>query len=256
VLGRRGGVDVLLPHPKVSLVHARLEREGTTYSLIDEGSRHGTTLNGVRLRPFARAPVKAGDRIGIADFVIEIGVYLTELDGPGDNSRLIARRMVRDVLERLGPDEAQPRLEAPEGGAALLLPDLGRTYILGHAADGTLALDAIDMWREHVALLRDEGGVTLRPLGPVTSLRVDGARIDAPVLLHDGNELRLGDRGLRYVDPSEAYLRRLEAQPEPIVAASAPAARRTPRRAEIALVLIGIAAIALGGAGLVWVARW
>ena len=258
-LGRRGGVDILLPHPKVSLVHARFERSGTSYVIVDEGSRHGTTLNGVRLRPAARAAVKEGDRIGIAGYHIDVGVYLTELDGPGDNARLVARRMVRDVLERLGPREAQPRLDpvAPTGfvaGPSLPLPDLGRTYILGHAPDGGLALDAIDMWREHVALERDELGVTLRPLGPSTGLRVDGARVAAPRLLRDGARIVLGDATLRFVDPAESYLRRLEATPESV--ASAPAARPPAKRREWMLVAGGIIAVVLGVLGLVWVARW
>lgn len=256
-LGRRGGVDVLLPHPKVSLVHARLERSGTSYVVVDEGSRHGTTLNGARLRPAARAALKEGDRIGIAGYVIDIGVYLTELDGPGDNSRLIARRMVRDVLERLGPREAQPRLEPVAGGgtASLHLPDLGRTYILGQAPDGGLALDAIDMWREHVAIERNELGVTLRPLGPAIGLRVDGVRVESPTLLRDGAQVVLGDVALRFVDPAESYLRRLEAAPDSSLA-STPAARRPAQRREWLLVAIGLVAVVLGALGLAWVARW
>ena len=164
--------------------------------------------------------------------------------------------MVRDVLERLGPREAQPRLE-PVGtvGLSLPLPDLGRTYILGHAPDGGLALDAIDMWREHVALERDELGVTLRPLGPAVGLRVDGTRVEAPTLLRDGAQVTLGDATLRFVDPAESYLRRLEATPDSSVA-STPAAARPAKRREWALVAVGIAAVLIGALGLVWVARW
>jgi pSer/pThr/pTyr-binding forkhead associated (FHA) protein len=254
VLGRRGGVDVLLPHPKVSLAHARIERRGTEYSIVDEGSTHGTTLNGVRLRAGTRAALRRGDRIGIADFVVEVAVSLTELDGPGDNSRLIARRMVRDVLERLGPREAQPRIE-PERGAPLYLADLGRSYILGLGGDGNLALDTVDMWREHVALERDDTGVTLRPLGPSASLQVDGIAPAAPTPLHDGASLTLGEHRARFFDPAEAYLRRLEVGPDPVTTAPASApARRV--RSEWLLIVAGVIAVALGGAGLVWVLRW
>jgi pSer/pThr/pTyr-binding forkhead associated (FHA) protein len=254
VLGRRGGVDVLLPHPKVSLAHARIERRGTDYFIIDEGSTHGTTLNGVRLRAGTRAALRRGDRIGIADFVVEFAVTLTELDGPGDNSRLIARRMVRDVLERLGPREAQPRIE-PERGAPLYLADLGRSYILGFGGDGNLALDTVDMWREHVALERDDTGVTLRPLGPSASLRVQGLTPEAPTPLHDGATLTLGEQHARFFDPAEAYLRRLEVGPDPVTAA--PIATRTRRaRSEWLLIAAGVLAVVLGGAGLLWVIRW
>ncbi len=257
VLGRRGGVDVLLPHPKVSLVHARLERSGTAYYLVDEGSRYGTTLNEQRLRPGSRTAVKEGDRIGIADFVITIGVYLTELDGPGDNSRLIARRMVRDVLERLGPGETQPHLQPVGDGPSLFLPDVGRNYILGFSTDGGLALDSVDMWREHVALERDEAGVTLRLLGPGAGLRVNGARVTSPQALRDGTEISLGEHTLTFVDPAEAYLRRLEATPEPVpsVGLSTLPAQRGPTT-ELVLLVAGAAAVIAGGIGLWWVLAW
>ncbi len=184
------------------------------------------------------------DKIRIADFVIEVAVSLTELDGPGDNSRLIARRMVRDVLERLGPREAQPRIE-PERGAPLYLADLGRSYILGFGGDGHLALDTVDMWREHVALERDDTGVTLRPLGPSASLRVQGVAPEAPTALHDGATLTLGEQHARFFDPAEAYLRRLEVGPDPVTTAP-PFARTRRIRAEWLLIAAGLLAVALG----------
>src|SRR5688572_30105194 len=145
--------------------------------------------------------------------------------------------MVRDVLERLGPREAQPRLEPVGAGPPLHLPDLGRTYILGFAADGALALDAIDMWREHVALEREEGGVVLRPLGATTTVRVAGARPEGPTPLRDGIELVIGERVARFYDPAEAYLRKLEVGPEaaePASPAPEPAAAPTAARRRIA----------------------
>ena len=48
LLGRRGGVDVLLPDARVSLVHARIERRKGAYYLVDDGSTNGTRLNGDR----------------------------------------------------------------------------------------------------------------------------------------------------------------------------------------------------------------
>src|SRR5262245_22921141 len=71
-LGRRGGVDVLLPHASVSLVHARIERRGDGFAVIDDGSAHGTLLNGARLEAGSERPLKQGDRIIIAEFTLEV----------------------------------------------------------------------------------------------------------------------------------------------------------------------------------------
>ena len=70
LLGRRGGVDVLLPDARVSLVHARIERRKGAYYLVDDGSTNGTRLNGWRVT--SPIPVRPGDMVsfGAATFVL------------------------------------------------------------------------------------------------------------------------------------------------------------------------------------------
>src|SRR3954452_11748847 len=65
LLGRRGGVDVLLPDARVSLVHARIERKKGAYYLVDDGSTNGTRLNGTVVATGMRQPLREGDRITI-----------------------------------------------------------------------------------------------------------------------------------------------------------------------------------------------
>ena len=69
-LGKRPGCDVLLDSTFVSRQHARLERDGDTYALIDEGSLNGTLLNGRRIEPGTPHRLARGDEIGIADYAI------------------------------------------------------------------------------------------------------------------------------------------------------------------------------------------
>ena len=49
LVGRREGLDVILPHPAVGGVHLRLERDGAAIYVIDAGTAGGTMLGGVRL---------------------------------------------------------------------------------------------------------------------------------------------------------------------------------------------------------------
>ena len=66
-------VDILVDHPSVSRVHARLIREGENYSLIDMNSTNGTYLNGQRLSPDEICPLKDGDeiRFAVRSFLVE-----------------------------------------------------------------------------------------------------------------------------------------------------------------------------------------
>src|SRR5262245_6021836 len=72
LVGRRWGVDVLLPDPKVSMVHARVDRRGSTeYDLTDEGSTNGTRINGVPVSGGPR-PLRDGDRIAIGQYQMRV----------------------------------------------------------------------------------------------------------------------------------------------------------------------------------------
>jgi len=64
-IGRRPGNTVVLNHPQVSGDHARLERTGNTYSIIDQGSTNHVYVNGQRISSYL---LKPGD-------VIRIGPY-------------------------------------------------------------------------------------------------------------------------------------------------------------------------------------
>src|ERR1700753_1482391 len=65
LLGRRGGVDVLLPDARVSLVHARIERRKGEYWLVDDNSTNGTELNGLPVASGLRQRLQEGDPLSI-----------------------------------------------------------------------------------------------------------------------------------------------------------------------------------------------
>ena len=59
-LGRGADCSLSLAHPQVSREHASIERDGEGYLLRDQGSRHGTFANGVRI---ATTRLHTGDSI-------------------------------------------------------------------------------------------------------------------------------------------------------------------------------------------------
>ena len=253
LLGRRGGVDVLLPDARVSLVHARIERRKGEYWLVDDNSTNGTRLNGTPVANGLRQRLQEGDRISIGEYALQVSLPPSSTEARPESSLSMARGMVRDLLERLGPGESQPSLrvlDGPQTGVVLTLADVGRTYILGRAAGNDLRLDDVDMWREHAALVRDELGVSARAVDAHV-LSVDGEQVSGARQLHDGATVTLGATSMRYHDPAEVYLRKLEA--EAAGSSQSPASVSQPiavgRRPELLLVVVGVLAalVALGG---------
>ena len=257
LLGRRGGVDVLLPDQRVSLVHARIERRKGEYFLVDDGSTNGTRVNGASLTPGVRQRLREGDRVTIGEYALAVSLPASGGEARPESSLSMARGMVRDLLERLGPGESQPSLrvmDGPQTGVVLTLPDIGRTYILGRAAGNDLRLDDVDMWREHAALVRDELGVTVRSVG-THAVRVGGEPVTGARQLHDGDVIALGPTSMRYHDPAEVYLRKLEEE-QPSEAQQASRPIRVGRRPEVALIALGVAAALVALGGILYVLLW
>jgi pSer/pThr/pTyr-binding forkhead associated (FHA) protein len=217
-LGRGSPADVRLPKPAVSLIHARITRSADDWFLSDAGSTNGTRLNGAALAPGQRRLLRAGDHIEIPGFVLGVSFGATAEETSAEATAEIARRMVREVLLALGGgDDGTPRLSVlsgPQAGAVLVLEEVGRAYLLGRAESCDLCLADRDASREHASVRREFAGVTIVDLGAKNGVSVRGERIRGGHLLADGDEIVVGGTRLRFDDPAEAYLRKLEALPD------------------------------------------
>jgi pSer/pThr/pTyr-binding forkhead associated (FHA) protein len=166
--------------------------------------------------------------------------------------------MVRDVLERLEPAETQPSLQVldgPQAGLTLTLADPGKVYVLGRGDASDLRLDDVDMWQEHAALVRDDHGVTARDAGATPQLTVNGRSVEGQRLLRDGDTLRLGSTSLRYTDPAEVYLRKLETARGQDDTSPTEKPRELPeqKRPELLLIAVGVTVALAATAALVYV---
>ena len=70
VIGRRSDCQIFVPDMRVSRQHARLWRDGESWSLEDLGSNNGTFINGVKLQ--SAMPLKHDDEITIANNRIRV----------------------------------------------------------------------------------------------------------------------------------------------------------------------------------------
>jgi pSer/pThr/pTyr-binding forkhead associated (FHA) protein len=250
-LGRAATADVRLPGAAVSLLHARLERAGEDWFAVDGGSTNGTRLNGARLQAGQRRLLRSGDTLEVPGFVLGVSVAEAGPVSAPEATHEVARRMVREVLQALGGGgDSAPVLRVgsgPQAGLELVLAELGRTYVVGRAADCALRLDDRDVSREHATVRRDWAGVTLVDLGAKNGVQVGGQRLAVPRQLADGDEIVVGATVIRFGDPAEAYLRELEARPD-VAAAPAPVASAGTAAAAAAAPAAGATAAAAAAA--------
>ena len=68
-IGRDVANDVVLNQPGISRLHARIERRGSDWALLDRGSANGTELNGRKVAAAVR--LSEGDRIGLGPVLFE-----------------------------------------------------------------------------------------------------------------------------------------------------------------------------------------
>jgi serine phosphatase RsbU (regulator of sigma subunit) len=169
--------QLVLASRVISKQHARITRDGETYSVEDLKSLNGTYLNGTRLSPYTPRPLKPDDEIRICDFVFQfraedgrVSVELTQdfLVAPGDRLQaLLALSAGSTGSSDLGPLRAQI-------ADTLFSTNLEKTLelepLLNQIADTLLAVfkEAV---RCFVLLLDDAG----RPVPKVVKCRRGGA---------------------------------------------------------------------------------
>ncbi len=146
-IGRLPENDVVLTHPYVSRRHAEIVREGSTYYLVDIGSRHGTFWNGQRVS--GRQALHTGDTLAFGT-----------LDGPllhfGVNDAT-STSTIREIIEQLpavgASSTALEKLRWFFEAARKLTGDGGIEQILAALLETTLQLTQVE--RGYV-FLRDQ----------------------------------------------------------------------------------------------------
>lgn len=69
---RKDNVDICIPAPTISRIHARIVHEGTGYYLEDLNSTNGTWLDRVQLNPYELHALESGMRITFASVEYEV----------------------------------------------------------------------------------------------------------------------------------------------------------------------------------------
>jgi len=111
-------------------------------------------------------------------------------------------------------------LSGPHAGRVHPLP-YGE-HVLGRGAGVGVRLDHTDISRRHARLEVSFEGVRVHDLGSKNGVRVDGVRLDAPMLLGHDAKFSLGDLDLRIVHPASQVTQALAAGGETTVTTDQP----------------------------------
>ena len=239
-IGRRAGVEIQLPFPTVSGLHARVFRQAKAWALVDMGSVNGTFVGDARLPTGTPRVIEPGTVFRLADVTIifegEVGAAAASAGGGGvpESTATLARRLVNDMFNSAGAAELARVIVAsgPASGQSVTLALPDHAYKIGRSPDCDLVLPDDDVSREHATIERRWQGVFVTDLGSKNGIEIGGKRVRGDTRVHDGDVLTLGGTQLRIDDPEERYLRQVEGEasraPAPSEAAPPPAAPAAP----------------------------
>lgn len=230
-LGRHSDNDIVLNDLSLSRFHARIERRGDRYVVVDLGSQNGVHLNGVRIS--GEAPIRPGDRIGMGRFV---GVF-----NEGAERRVRAAdppQPLTAATEAVGPAPALGRngKSAQPGpsdkAATLLLKHHGKevdrynleqeAMVIGRSQRCDIVIGLLALSRRHARVRRDpQGRWVVEDLGSQNGTYLNDQQVLEPAVLQEGDVLNFFEYALVFHGPKGA---RVSAEKSP---AGAPKARKS-----------------------------
>src|SRR3954471_12310708 len=131
-IGRRPDLELPLPYPALSGLHARLSRVDGRWQIEDLGSTNGTRVDGERLAAHQPRPIAPGAQIKLGQITLVFDGTVGEIAG-AERTATIARRLVSDLFSA-SSDMATPSLSIVGGVPArppLRLEAAGRRYLAG-----------------------------------------------------------------------------------------------------------------------------
>jgi pSer/pThr/pTyr-binding forkhead associated (FHA) protein len=212
-IGRRPDLELPLPYPALSGLHARLVRIDDRWQIEDLGSTNGTRVDGERLVPRQPRPIAPGAQIKVGQITLVFDGTVGAIAG-AERTATIARRLVSDLFSA-SSDMATPSLSVVGGVPArppLRLDATDRRYVAGRGETCDLQLASEEISREHVEIFRLWDGVVVNDLGSKNGVRVNEVLILERRRLRDGDLIQIGPATLRLSDPADRYLRDFEAR--------------------------------------------
>jgi pSer/pThr/pTyr-binding forkhead associated (FHA) protein len=158
IVGARSECDLVVDVASVSGRHCRLSRDEAGFFLEDLKSTNGTFLNGLRLPPNERAPLKRDDAVHLGSHALDVRGLLAKLDS------------------------------GPEGS----LEFHGRDLVLGRSPTCDRSIDQPMVSSRHARLFRSAEQILIEDLSSANGTFVNGRRIESATAVSPGDTIGLG----------------------------------------------------------------
>ena len=156
-IGRKEGNTIRLTERNVSRRHARLEKAGGAYQIVDLNSYNGVKINGRRIEAETQTRLQPGDQVTIGDYVLA-------LQAEGATEEMPAPPVCSEPV----PPPRLVMLTPPAPGAEFALTRDGMR--IGRAED-------LDIWINHRSISREHAVVRVE--GVFSVLRGSSCNADA-----------------------------------------------------------------------------
>ncbi len=110
-LGRGADRHLVLTHPHISREHASIEADVDGYLLRDNGSRHGTFVNGIRV---TTTQLRSGDRIALVPDAREQDVLLFEEPEDESTTRTLLAQIAKSSRSKDNPGASSSATGTPD----------------------------------------------------------------------------------------------------------------------------------------------
>ena len=178
-LGRQSDNDVQISAPLVSGHHARLERKGDTYRVVDLGSTNGLTYQGQRVPHHTLAD---GDMLYIGKTIaLRYRAYVGFLP-------VEAKEKEKKKEEVKGPKTQYLDMRA--------LPKTGRRITIGRHSSNVIVLKHPRVSRYHAVIEQFGARFRLRDLHSDNGTFVNGQRVEKEAWIREGDEIRVASHRL------------------------------------------------------------
>lgn len=182
-VGRRPGNDLVIPDNLVSGHHARLERQGGTYRIVDLDSTNGLTYQGRRVREHV---LSDGDVLYVAPSIaLQYRAHVGFLPADGE----AGGRRVQAPQTRYLDMRNLPR--AGDGARAG-----GRRITIGRHSSNVLVIEHPRVSRYHAVIEQFGARFRLRDLNSDNGTFVNGKRVEKEAWIREGDEIKIGSHRL------------------------------------------------------------
>ncbi|MFH1810977.1 MAG: FHA domain-containing protein [Pseudomonadota bacterium] len=186
-LGRHPDNDIVLNDLSLSRFHARIERRGDRYVVVDLGSQNGVFLNGVRIS--GEAPIRPGDRVGMGRYV---GVF-----NEGAERRV---RSSESETEKATPGLAadSPSLVLTHHGVEVdRFPLKAEGVVIGRSQRCDIVIGLLALSRRHARVRQaSDAGWYVEDLGSQNGTYLNDHPVAAPTKLSSGDVLNFFEYSL------------------------------------------------------------